>query len=217
MSVSTRRPALEHLEQRQLPDASGFVSGLYRSFLHREPAPGEGAAHVQALGSGASQASVIRAFATSPEYQAGVVQRTFRELLHRDAEPGALAGFGAALRDGLTEDRLREVVLGSQEYFARHGGTAAGWLAGVYEDVLGRGLAPGEGQAWLDQLAGGRSREAVGGAIASTHEAHEQEVEHAFELELGRHADDTARASWTGLLDQGGHLRDLLEQVARSP
>src|SRR5262249_27548222 len=187
------------------------------SCVQGEPEAAEGAGHVQAMNNGATESAVINGFVTAPEYLNRLVSDDFHHLLHRELAPGEAAPFVAALRNGLTEDGLRSSILESPEFFNTHGGTPEGWVKGVYEDVLHRTPAAGEIENWANHLRSGRSRGFVANQIVNSHEAHEIEVNDAYRLLLGRDVDDSGRQTWAGLLDRGGHLRDLAEHLAESP
>jgi hypothetical protein len=62
-------------------------------------------------------------------------------------------------------------VLGSGEYYAAHGSSVAGFITGLYEDLLGRTASPGEILGWQGVLATGQSRTAVAFDILSSSEA----------------------------------------------
>src|SRR5262249_33463672 len=184
------RPSLEALEQRTLLDATGFVSGLYRSFLHREPEAEGLAHHVRLLASGVTEDAVIKGFTISPEYLTTLARRAFHDVLEREPDAGALAGLVTALRNGLTDAQMRENLLAADEFFSNHGGAARGFVAGVYQAELRRGPGGGEDAPWVAQLASGVSRAAVAHGIAASHEAHALVVDDSYQRLLGRHAED---------------------------
>src|SRR5262249_8553881 len=111
---------------------------------------------------------------------------------------------------GGTEEQARALVLGSDEYLARSGGTAEGFLAALFRDVLGRDLGVGEGQRFLDLLRAGASRAAVARRVLPSPEPDAREVAAVYAALLGRAPDEVGLAGWASVL--AGGVSD--EQVA---
>lgn len=86
------------------------------------------------------------------------VERTFLEHLGRGADPSGKAYWVASLGNGKALWRFRAQLLGSNEYFAKAGGTNASWLAAAYSDVLGRNPDPSGQAYWTRKLDGGAER-----------------------------------------------------------
>src|SRR5262249_53329174 len=81
-------------------------------------------------------------------------------------------------------------LLGSAEYFARHGGTNAGYLAAVYQDVLNRPIDPAGASFWSSMLTGdASSRSRVALAILQSPESDSLEVQNIYAQFLHRTPD----------------------------
>ncbi len=68
---------------------------------------------------------------------------------------------------GARADQVHAVILGSDEYFANHGGTDSGFVSGLYQDLLGRAPNDGELALWTNWLAAGHSRSDAAVAISA--------------------------------------------------
>ena len=138
-------------------DANGrFVYHLYQDLLGRQPGPSEADFFGAALDQGAlTQAQVAAFFANSVEYHAHQVDQLYVRLLGRHVDAATAALFAAG---GGSLGQIEAVILGSDEYFQRHGGTTAGLLAGLGQDVTGGSLDPGAAGLFQAELASGAPR-----------------------------------------------------------
>ncbi|HEX8199982.1 MAG TPA: S8 family serine peptidase, partial [Isosphaeraceae bacterium] len=84
------------------------------------------------------------------------------------------------------DDAVLANILTSPEYYAVHGGTPAGFVAGLYVDLLGRGVDPVGAAFWPSVLQSGTSRLAVVQAIQATPEARLTKVARWYRDDLGR-------------------------------
>ncbi|HEV3343397.1 MAG TPA: DUF4214 domain-containing protein, partial [Pirellulales bacterium] len=131
--------------------AGTFVHNLYRELLGREPEPAGQTFWVSAFfavdtgGTHAAQAqqAVVAAFLATSEYRSHLVTGIYRDFLHRDPEAQGLQFWTSLLAGGADEKSVLAGVVGSDEYFAKAGGTAQGFVNTLYRDLLGR---PGDPQ-----------------------------------------------------------------------
>ncbi len=86
---------------------------------------------------------------------------------------------------GARADQVHALILGSDEYFANHGGTDSGFVTGLYQDLLGRAPNDGELALWTNWLAAGHSRTDAAVAISASTEAAETKVARWFQSDLG--------------------------------
>ncbi|WP_238277657.1 MULTISPECIES: DUF4214 domain-containing protein [Methylobacterium] len=169
---------------------AGFVGHLYETALHREGGTAEIAHWTDLIAHGASRADVAVGIAFSVENRAGIesvfragvyvpdaeaaeVARLYHGLLERAPDAAGLAGFTAVLHGGGSVAGVAEAMLASREYGALHPtrpGDAA-FVAGLYEEALGRAPDATGAAHWADALAHGAARGAVAAAIAESPEA----------------------------------------------
>jgi hypothetical protein len=217
-SVSSVSLEVEPLEDRCVPSTTAFVAGLYTNLLHRSPQAAEVTPWVNALDAGTltPQQAALN-FTTSTEYRTNVIQSDYQKLLGRTASTVEVNNFVAALQNGLSQQQVVVVFLASDEYFNKHGGNNASWLAGVYHDLLGRAPDPSGQATWEALLQRGTSRSQVAQDIAGSPEALARIVAAAYQDVLGRPADAAGLATWTAALQRGTTPEQLLALLATSP
>ena len=125
------------------------------------------------------------------------------------ASPPA-AGLPALAPGAASVSDVHASILGSDEFFAAHGGTAAGFLAGLYQDVLGRSPDPAGLQQWLAAYNSGTlTRFQIARTFLTSPEGRLTEVAHWFQDDLGRTTSiaalkaDPGVGAWANLLLQG--------------
>jgi hypothetical protein len=72
------------------------------------------------------------------------------------------------MQNGLTDEHLEAKFIASPEYVADHGGPGAGWIRGLYHDILGRAPSDAEVNLWLQVLQSGAAPESVAYGFAAT-------------------------------------------------
>jgi hypothetical protein len=166
-----------------------FVFHLYTDLLGRPASPAE----VNFLGALLDQGFVTRAqlaqfFLQSFEYLARQVDQLYVRLLGRHAEPAAQAVGAAFLAAGGRLGQLEAVLLGSDEYFRRHDGTDAGFLAGLGQDVAGGTLDPSDVSLFQAELATGTPRFVVALQALAEPKAAVARAQLLYQQALGRSA-----------------------------
>ncbi len=130
----------EALEDRLTPSTSStLLPAFYADLLHRAPDPGSGG-YAQQLDAGIRPAAVAYQIETDPgnEFRFDLVQSYYEHFLHRLGTTGELQGYVNMLAGGATDEQVQAIIMGSQEYFQKHGSDNMLWLDGVYEDLLTR-------------------------------------------------------------------------------
>jgi uncharacterized protein (TIGR03118 family) len=181
----------------------GFVTRLYQQLLHRAT-DADGQAHwVNLMNQGASRAQVTLAIEGSLEHRTDQVQELYQTLLGRPADPGGLQLSILFLGSGGPLDVLKAGIIGSPEYFQKHGGTNAGFLTGLYHDVLGRAV-DAQGQALFGSfLDNGGSRVEAALIVLRSAEADQLQAQNAYQRILGRPADPSGLAHVMNELQHG--------------
>jgi hypothetical protein len=125
-------------------------------------------------------------------------------MLGRTAEPAGLAAWVDLLNRGTTAKQVQADILASDEYFAGHGqGNAAGFITGVYHDVLGRSAEDGAVQVWSTVLGSGASRTTVALAILDGLEKAGDDTQNLYQRLLRRPADAPGGNLLMTALEQG--------------
>jgi streptogramin lyase len=182
-----------------------FVAQAYRDLLHREADPIGQAAFSNVLNSGlATRSQVAMAIENSPESRGLVVQGFYTKFLGRSADSAGLNGWLSFLAQGGTAEQVEANILGSQEYFVRKGGTNAGFLTAVYQDVLNRPIDPAGATFWNRMLTNdASSRTTVALAILQSSESDQLEVQTIYLQFLHRPADAGGLATFVQALQSG--------------
>jgi hypothetical protein len=212
-----RRPRLEVLEDRCTPAPIGtptqnFVEQVYRDVLHRAADPTGLAGWSQGIDSGqVTRQQFVLDIRGSAEGLGTEVNDLYLRFLHRAADPTALAGWPPFLSNHSDIDLTAQLV-GSQEYYlTRGGGTDAGFITAVYEDVLCRTPSAAEIAAWEAELSttgtnqtAAQRRVSVALQILTSPEGRADQVSGYYISYLRRQADPLGLASGTQLLLNSG-------------
>jgi hypothetical protein len=140
----------------------------------------------------------------------------FQKYLHRPADPAGLEMGGQLLAHGGADEQLAEIVIGSQEYFALHGGANDGFLAALFQDALHRPIDAGAKAAFGQELAAGASRTQIAATVLSSQEYHGDVVDEVYLRLLHRHADTAGQAFWIHWLGAGNTDEQLIAALAAS-
>src|SRR5262249_46712708 len=138
---------------------------VYRDVLRRAADP-EGLTFWSGLvDRGLPRQLVAQQIAQSVEHQAVAVNDLYQRYLGRLADAPALAALTTFLTAGGGDRAVGVSLTSSDEYFAKSGGTAEGFVQALYRDALGREAGAGE-QAVLGQaLRSGLSRLQLADAV----------------------------------------------------
>jgi len=82
---------------------------------------------------------------------ADLIESWFQRYLGRSVDPGGLASRLELLRRGADPEDVEADIIGSGEYWERHGSNVIGFVRGLYADVLNREANRGEVRVWADR------------------------------------------------------------------
>jgi hypothetical protein len=100
--------------------------------------------------------AVANALTHSAEYYSNFLTNIYQTYLGRLPDAAGLQTLTNAMSQGqVTDEQLLAGFVGSPEYIQDHGGAGAGWIQGMYKDLLGRSPLPAEVAQWLGALSGG--------------------------------------------------------------
>ncbi|WP_375409334.1 DUF4214 domain-containing protein, partial [uncultured Methylobacterium sp.] len=168
---------------------SAFVEQLYSATLHRHSDPAGLQGWTDALAHGSTRAEVALSFALSPEHlsnlqatfdtgvfvpdaSAAEAARLYYGILGRAPDAAGLAGATSALKHGTTLTSLAQQFVAAPEAQATFAGVDDGrFVAGLYENALGRAVDPAGQKYWVDALQHGTSRADVAVLVSESHEA----------------------------------------------
>ncbi len=181
------RPANTALYTGPVSSANArFVVDAYQTLLGRDPDTSGLDFHLSRLAAGGarSRLAVTYALLFSTEGSRGEVDRAYADLLQRAADATGRTYWTNHLEGHGVVD-LRVLLLASDEYRNRAGGTDQAWIEALYLDVLGRGADASGLAYWLAQARSGVARALIAAAFYQSDEAlgrraiaHYQEVLH---------------------------------------
>ncbi|MGH7137757.1 MAG: DUF4214 domain-containing protein, partial [Pirellulales bacterium] len=180
-----------------------FVSNVYSDLLHRPVDPSGLAFWAGQLDGGHSRVQFALDVEATPEFRADEVTSLYEHYLHRAAEPAALEGDSQLLAQGMADEQLAATIVGSDEYFAMHGGTNQGFLNALFQDALNRPIDVSAKAAFEQALAAGATRAQVAAIVFSSHEFHADLVQTVYLDLLDRAAERSGGAYWANQLDNG--------------
>jgi uncharacterized delta-60 repeat protein len=194
-----------------------FVLNLYQDLLQRSADDSGLAFWTGQLDGGATRLEVVQGIQSSYEYRADLVQSLYARYLHRAADPTGLATFAGVLGAGGTVEEVASLIAGSPEYYQkRGGGTDAGFVNAIYQDVLVR--APdATGQTLFQRaLASGASRQQVAQAVLASTEYRQDLVQADYQAYLQRSADPIGLGIFTNALALGNKDEAIAANILAS-
>lgn len=194
------------------PSNDRWVSQVFVDLLGRTPSGPEAAVYTALLTGGATRTSVAGSFLSSLEYRTKLLTDYYAIFLHRPISAGEVSFWLPAFAASLTDEQIEAQIAASPEYFALAGGTNAGWINRIFNDVLGRSPSGSEVSTFSTLLASS-SRMSVGMAVLTSGEADGRRVDQYFTRILRRSPTSLERSSSTAALLGGATNEDLLAQI----
>ncbi len=152
------------------PSNDRWINQIYIDLLGR-PADAAGLATLGGLlTGGAPRNTVASSVLTSTEYRTRLLTGFYATFLRRAPSAAEISFWLPAFAASLTDEQIEAQITASPEYFALAGGTNAGWINRIYNDVLGRAPSASEASAFA-ALLGSSTRTTVGLAILNSNEA----------------------------------------------
>jgi CSLREA domain-containing protein len=194
-----------------------FIERLYFDLLGRRPDSFAGK-YVTDLDSGErSKYEVAHEVAHSHEYLARVLTDLYLRFLNRAPDAEGLASYVHDIQDGKSLEEVKIEMLTSAEYRA-HSNSAAGFLANLYSDVLGR--APDAEAAFKYGVIYGAGTEGevakIVREVVTSDEARRIEIDKAYAVLLNRAPDPQSRIEYAGQLETGRSILDVIAELAAS-
>lgn len=181
-----------------------FAAQLFRDFAYREPAGAETSFWSSLLERGLTRADVASLFQAGGEARTHLAANLVRALLGRAPTPEELNQHVAFLASGGSTDQIKLQLLSSEEfYFRRGGGTNGGFLAALFESVLGRKLDPASADLYGLRMARGAVRAAIAFDLITSVEAQARIVQVAYQRFFQRPGDAAGVNHFTRLLAVG--------------
>jgi hypothetical protein len=161
--------------------------------------------------------SIAQAITHSAENYTKFVTEAYHRYLGRLPDAPGLASWVQGMQQGLSDERLEAGFIGSPEYIQDHGGQGAGWVTGMYKDLLGRAPAQSEVENWLQVLNQGASTTAVAYGFAASPEREGERITADYRTYLGRFPGSSEVAGWVDNFEHGVSNEDVVGGFVGSP
>jgi hypothetical protein len=177
------------------PSNDRWVNQIYIDLLGRTADAASVSADSALLTSGTPRKTVALSVLASDEYRNRLMTGFYATFLHRTPSPAELSFWLPAFAANLSDEQIEAQIVASPEYFALSGGTNAGWINRIFNDVLGRAPSAAEITTYSGIL-GSSSRTTAGLSILKSSEAVNRLVQQYYSAFLRR----SATASEAGAL-----------------
>ena len=179
-----------------------YVDQVYRDLLNRDAEAQAQTYWTTALNNGLTRLQFADTVAASPEYRSREIQNIFSRYLGRPADAASLASFSQFMAQGGTLEAATPILIGSQEYYTKHGGTNTNFADAMYRDLLGRPVDSAALASISAELSAGIARSTVALQVMGTNEYRGDVVDADYRQLLGRPADVSALVTARGLSDE---------------
>lgn len=183
-----------------------YVRALYGDLLDRTDTAADSAgvnywANQLATRSKLSVARSIQ-FATS-EYFSKILDVDYALYLDRSPDPAGERYLVQAWKSRrFSYERVVAIIVGSNEYFRRAGGSNVGFVNKAYADILGS-QPSSSAREYFRGIAASQGRERVAVLLEKSHQALTAFVEFQYNSLLGRNVDPGSRTFWVDRLANG--------------
>lgn len=177
------------------PD-DAWVVAVYRDVLDRVPTTAQRQHRLAQLQAGRSRRAVADELVGSREHARLLVVRQYDRVLGRPADPASVTYWTDRLVAGERPTTVASFIYGSAELFGRAGGTAEGYVAFLYRDVLGREPDTAGAAYWAGRIDAGESRTGLARSWLLTPEATGLRAGLVFLDLLKRPPTATERVGW---------------------
>jgi hypothetical protein len=193
-----------------------LIAAAYQDILGRSASAAELAAWGPLFSEGMTAVQFAGALSHSAEYYSDWVTGAYQTYVGRTPSSAELGGWVGLMQHGLTDEQAEADFLSSSEFIQGHGGLGAGWVSGLYQELLGRTPSQAELAGWMQVLAGGLSPLAIATAFAVSNEHESGVVTADFQKYLGRAPSASELAAYVSALQHGAGNEDLIASLVGS-
>jgi uncharacterized repeat protein (TIGR02543 family) len=195
-----------------------WLDEVFVDLLHREADRASLDAYFPRLLGGLIRPAAALEILHSAEYRAMLVQSIYMSFLHRAPTPPEVAAGVAMLAGGATDEDVAAAILGSPEYFiTRGGGTNAGFVNALYQDLLGRMPSAAEQAQWDAAFGAGATRSQVALQVLHSAEYRARLIRSWFQAYLNRAPTDAELAAYLARFAAGETDEQLQASILGSP
>ncbi|HYI62290.1 MAG TPA: DUF4214 domain-containing protein [Acidimicrobiales bacterium] len=197
------------------PDEEGcFVQRGHQVFLDRDATASEIAGWTALFDAAVPRSRLPEALATSDEWLSVEVTALYQQALDRNPDEAGRIYWIDRLRRGAMVTRIGSQIYGSDEFYARAGGTDDGFVTDLYARILHRAPDAAGLEFWRPQVLT-RGRPRVAADFLASSESRRDRVTRLYNEVLGRAPDAEGLAFWAEQLRTVNDVR-LAVQLASS-
>jgi hypothetical protein len=163
-----------------------------------------------------NRAAVASGIVHSTESFVDLLISDYAQFLGRASDPAGLNNLLFQLQQGQGEGVVEAEFVASTEYIFDHGNTSAGFVLGLYHDLLGRTPSLNELNFWLGQLQAGSSPLQVALGFTLSTERETIIINHDYFILLGRAPDAGGLNFWLSRFQQGFNRDDVASSIIAS-
>ncbi|HXH92896.1 MAG TPA: M57 family metalloprotease, partial [Thermoanaerobaculia bacterium] len=194
------------------PSNDRWVNQIFIDLLGRTADAASLSGFSTLLGGGTPRTTVALTVLTSTEYRNRLMTSFYATFLHRTPSAAELSFWLPAFAANLSDEQIEAQLVSSPEYFALSGGTNAGWITRIFNDVLGRTPSAAETAAYSGFL-GSSSRVTVGLSILKSSEAVNRRVQQYYAQFLHRNATASEAAALVPAILGGVSDEQVIAQI----
>jgi hypothetical protein len=195
-----------------------WTSSLYTKLLGRAPdQAGLTSLLVNVLnGFSAPRQAATAGIAASTEAETAAVAGYYTQFLGRTGSAGEVSGWVNLILGGTSREQVIAAIVGSTEYFQKHGGANNTFADQLYLDLLGRARGSSETGFLTALTSGTLTPQQAAAAILQSTEYAQRLVSQFYSTALGRQGSLTEINGWVQVLQQGIHDEQILAQIIAS-
>lgn len=153
---------------------------------------------------------IALALVESREYCEQAVTEAYEKYLERAPDSAGADYWADRMQAGMTQEQIESSFIGSPEYIANHGGTGAGWVRGMYFDLLGRAPDAAGAQYWEARLNAGAPAAEIALGFAASPERKAMVVQDIYHDYLGRSASGAEVDYWVNAFVHGQRSEQII-------
>ena len=187
-----------------------FVTQAYEDLLGRAP-DGSGVAYWHGLlAAGTPRSAIATSLTHSAEYYGTIITPAYQQFLGRSPDPTGLTYWTGQMQQGLTDEQLQAGFIASPEFYQHAGNTDKSWIDALYMALLSRPADKGGESYWMQQLAGGVSRNSIAFGFAAGSEEEAIRVEGDYQHFLDRTPSSAEVDYWVSQFAKGLRNEDVV-------
>lgn len=198
------------------PQIQSYVTQVYADLFDRVPDATGVDYWTGKLTSSGDYAAVANFITSSTEYRSRLITDSYEHYLGRAPDAAGLAFWLAQMAAGQQIEAMQAGFIASDEFYARGGGTDAGWVGVLYDSVLGRSPAPAEVSGWVAAIAAGMNRGAVALGFLYSTEHLTTVIDGYFVDLLARHLDPSGTTYWVTAVQRGSRDEQIIAGIVAS-